>query len=239
MNSLLARPGELLSKHLLRVAELAERLADDLRLGLGEQARIAGALHDLGKGDAGAQERYASHVKALPSSWTRKRRTGAPGHEIVSFAVAYGILEKLGLPKGDIAVILLAILRHHQAMATLDERLSELDRRKWFKGKADLSALSSIVSSALGRQVSIESWPRNREELRKTAMQVWQRCCHDARGDLRVQLRAKLLTGVVIAADYHVASASGGSGRRSRFSVELERFFESLEKLKREVGSGG
>jgi CRISPR-associated endonuclease Cas3-HD len=226
VSRLLARAGEPLSDHLLGVAELAERLADDLRLGLGGQARIAGALHDLGKGDAGAQERYA-------------RGLGAPGHEIVSFAVAYGILEKLGLPKGDIAVILLAILRHHQAMATLDERLYELDRGKWFKGRADLSALSSIVSSALGRQVSIESWPRNREELRRTAMQVWQKCCHDARGDLRVQLRAKLLTGVLIAADYRVASASGGSGRRSRFSAELERFFESLEKLKRELGSGG
>ena len=226
MSRLLARSGEPLSDHLLRVAELAERLADDLRLGLGEQARIAGALHDLGKGDAGAQERYA-------------RGLGAPGHEIVSFAVAHGILERLGLPKEDAAATLLAILRHHQAMATLDERLYELDRSKWFKGKANLSALSSIVSSALGRQVSIESWPRNREELLRTAMQVWQKCCHDARGDLRVQLRAKLLTGVVIAADYHVASVSGGSGRRSRFSVELERFFESLEKLKREVGSWG
>jgi len=226
VSRLLARAGEPLSDHLLRVAELAERLADDLRLGLGEQAYIAGLLHDLGKGDAGAQERYAGGL-------------GAPGHEIVSFAVAYGILEKLGLPKGDIAVILLAILRHHQAMATLDERLSELDRGKWFKGKADLSALSSIVSSALGRQVSIESWPRNREELRRTAGQIWQKCCHDARGDLRIQLRARLLTGVLIAADYHVASASRDSGERSRFSVELERFFKSLEKLKRELGSGG
>jgi CRISPR-associated endonuclease Cas3-HD len=226
VSRLLARSGEPLSDHLLRVAELAERLADDLRLGLGEQARIAGSLHDLGKGDAGAQERYA-------------RGLGAPGHEIVSFAVAHGILERLGLPKEDVTAILLAILRHHQAMATLDERLYELDRSKWFKGKANLSALSSIVSSALGRQVSIESWSRNREELRRTAMQVWQKCCHDARGDLRVQLRAKLLTGVVIAADYHVASVSGGSGRWSRFSVELERFFESLEKLKREVGSWG
>jgi len=226
VSRLLARSGEPLSDHLLRVAELAERLADDLRLGLGEQARIAGSLHDLGKGDAGAQERYA-------------RGLGAPGHEIVSFAVAHGVLERLGLPKEDVTAILLAILGHHQAMATLDERLYELDRSKWFKGRANLSALSSIVSSALGRQVSIESWPRNRGELRRMAMQVWQKCCHDARGDLRVQLRAKLLTGVVIAADYHVASVSGGSGRRSRFSVELERFFESLEKLKREVGGGG
>ena len=226
MSRLLARSGEPLSDHLLRVAELAERLADDLGLGLGEQARIAGSLHDLGKGDAGAQERYA-------------RGLGAPGHEVVSFAVAHGVLERLGLPKEDVTAILLAILRHHQAMATLDERLYELDRSKWFKGKANLSALSSIVSSALGRQVSIESWPRNREELLRTAMQVWQKCCHDARGDIRIQLRAKLLTGVVIAADYHVASASGGLGRRSRFSAELERFFESLEKLKRELGSRG
>jgi len=226
VSRLLARSGEPLSDHLLRVAELAERLADDLGLGLGEQARIAGSLHDLGKGDAGAQERYA-------------RGLGAPGHEVVSFAVAHGVLERLGLPKEDVTAILLAILRHHQAMATLDERLYELDRSKWFKGKANLSALSSIVSSALGRQVSIESWPRNREELLRTAMQVWQKCCHDARGDIRIQLRAKLLTGVVIAADYHVASASGGLGRRSRFSAELERFFESLEKLKRELGSRG
>jgi CRISPR-associated endonuclease Cas3-HD len=226
VSRLLARSGEPLSDHLLRVAELAERLADDLRLGLGEQARIAGLLHDLGKGDSGAQEKYA-------------RGLGAPGHEIVSFAVAHGVLERLGLPKEDVTAILLAILRHHQAMATLDERLYELDRSKWFKGKANLSALSSIVSSALGRQVSIESWPRNREELLRTAMQVWQKCCHDARGDIRIQLRAKLLTGVLIVADYHVASASGGLGRRSRFSAELERFFESLEKLKRELGSRG
>jgi CRISPR-associated endonuclease Cas3-HD len=226
VSRLLARPGEPLSDHLLRVAELAERLANDLRLGLGRQAYIAGSLHDLGKGDAGAQERYA-------------RGLGAPGHEIVSFAVAHGILERLCLPKEDVAAILLAILRHHQAMATLDERLYELDRRKWFKGRADLSALSSIVSSALGRQVSIESWPRNLEELRRTAGQIWQKCCHDARGDLQIQLRARLLTGVLIVADYRVASASGSSGERSRFSAELERFFESLEKLKREVGGGG
>jgi CRISPR-associated endonuclease Cas3-HD len=226
VNSLLARPGESLLNHLLGVAELAERLADDLRLELGEQARIAGLLHDLGKGDSGAQEKYA-------------RGLGAPGHEIVSFAVAHGVLEKLGLPKEDVAAILLAILRHHQAMATLDERLNELNREKWFKGRADLSALSSIVSSALGRQVSIESWPRNLEELRRTAGQIWQKCCHDARGDLRIQLRARLLTGVLIAADYHVASASRGSGERSRFSAELERFFESLERLRRELGSWG
>ena len=226
MSHLLARPNEPLSDHLLRVAELAKRLADDLRLELGEQARIAGLLHDLGKGDAGAQERYAGG-------------SGAPGHEIVSFVVAHGVLEELGLPKEDVAVILLAILRHHQAMATPKERLNELNRRKWFRGKADLSALSSILSSALGRQVSIKNWPRNREELRRTAEQIWQEYCHDARGDLRMQLKARLLTGVLIAVDYHIASASEGSGRRSRFSVELERFFESLEKLRREVGGGG
>jgi CRISPR-associated endonuclease Cas3-HD len=226
VSRLLARSGEPLSYHLRRVAELAERLADDLRLGLARQAYIAGLLHDLGKGDAGAQERYA-------------RGLGAPGHEIVSFAVAHGVLEKLRLPKEDVAAILLAILRHHQAMATPSERLNELDRSRWFKGKADLSALSSIVSSALGCQVSIESWPRNREELRRTAGQIWQKCCHDARENLGIQLRARLLTGVLIVADYRVASESGVSEEQSRFSAELKRFSESLERLRRELGSGG
>jgi len=224
VSHLLARRGEPLSSHLLRVAELAERLAEDLRLGLGRQARIAGMLHDLGKGDAGAQERYA-------------RGLGAPGHEVVSFAVAYGILEKLSLPKEeDAAVILLAVLRHHQAMATPSERLNELAERRWFKGKASLSALSSIVSSALGCQFSIESWPRSFEELQRTVEQVWQKCCHSVRSDPGAQLKARLLTGVLIAADYHVASGSEGPSGKTLFSTELEHFFKSLEKMRRELG---
>jgi len=222
MSPLLARSREELRDHLLKVGELSARLAEDLRLGFGELARIAGLLHDLGKGDAGAQERYASG-------------RGAAGHEIVSFAVAREVLEALGLPKDDASLVLLAILKHHQAMTSPAERLDQLVKYGWFKGRADLEALSSIISLGLGQPIRITKWPRNTSELEQLVAITWEKYCRCLYADLGAQLRARLLTGILIAADYHVASKSEDPSGRNRLSAELEHFFESLKKLRREV----
>jgi len=156
-------------------------------------------------------------------------------HEIVSFVVAREVLEALGLPKGDASLVLLAMLGHHQAMASPAERLDQLVKHGWFRGRADLEALSSIISQGLGQPVRITKWPRNTSELDQLVAATWGEYCRRIYADLGAQLRARLLAGVLIAADYRVASKGEDPSGRTRLSAELERFFESLEELKREI----
>ncbi|MEM2824125.1 MAG: HD domain-containing protein, partial [Thermofilaceae archaeon] len=79
---MLARCGEPLRDHLLKVAQAAQLLSEELKLNLELEAYLSGMLHDVGKADAGAQRRIAEGCET-------ERELGSPGHEILSAVIAF------------------------------------------------------------------------------------------------------------------------------------------------------
>lgn len=219
---MLAWQGEELRAHLLGVAEVAGLLAERLKLGLEREARIAGLLHDLGKADAGAQERIAV-------------AKGAPGHEILSAVVGRELLQSLGLPHESQYAVTVAILRHHYAMRDLGEALKEL--ASWFKGDvADAEELASTLAEgfkAVGLNTTLTiAWPRSPEEL-EHRLRSMQSAFEKLYSRAAPSLQARLLAGLLTVADTYVASkARADPGAKSLYKAEVNQFLSNILKTR-------
>ncbi|MEM1908903.1 MAG: hypothetical protein QXT79_05985, partial [Thermofilaceae archaeon] len=187
-------------------------------------------FHDVGKADAGAQKRIAEGCKT-------GRELGSPGHEILSAVIAFEVLRGCGLQPEASFEVVGAVLRHHQAMRTIDEALSDV--RKWFRGKvADLAELEAVLNdglSALGLGSARFTWPTSIEDLEerlKSMQEVFEKLYSQP---ARV-LHARLLSGLVMVADTYVAGLSAAKrDEKSLYKREVERFVESLRREGRSV----
>jgi len=221
--TLLARKCEPLRNHLLGVARCAASLTSALRLELQREAALAGLLHDVGKADEGAQERIT-------------RDKGAPGHEVLSALIADRLLKRLKLSTAERFIIVIAILRHHQAIRTLENSLSRL---VWLRGLTQVNELAEILAIGLreaGLSVRMEevasvlgSWP-SRRELRGAIKGMWSGL-RERYGDPRTCLRARMLTGVLMVADTYVAG-SRTKAPRSRYRKEVREFVSCVLGLR-------
>jgi CRISPR-associated endonuclease Cas3-HD len=221
INELLAWHNESLRNHLLNVAENSKKLASVLKLNMEKQAFLAGFLHDIGKADDGAQNRL-------------RRFVGVGGHEILSYVVAYNLLKEI-IDAENRFIVLMAILRHHQAMADFNERFEQM--MQWFSGRVSaLKELELIISEGfirLNYKLSTGQllWPK--KENIKNMLHDAQRDIHSFVKDdemmLKVSLRARILAAVVMMADTYVASKRGNKG--GRYREEVIHFFKIYDKL--------
>ncbi|RSN72536.1 MAG: CRISPR-associated endonuclease Cas3'' [Thermoproteota archaeon] len=220
MNKLLAWCNEPLRDHLLGVAENSRKLASALKLNMEKQAFLAGLLHDIGKADDGAQNRLKGCI-------------GAGGHEIVSYIVAYNLLKELISPE-DRYIILIAILRHHQAMARLSERLEQA--KQWFSGHVPAQELESIINEGfaqLGYKLPAGQllWPK--KGYLEVMIHEVQKDIHSFIEDsdilLRASLRARMLSAIVMASDTYVAMIRGGE--TGLYGEEIKYLFKIYTQL--------
>jgi len=236
---MLARCGEPLRDHLLKVAQAAQLLSEELKLNLELEAYLSGMLHDVGKADAGAQRRIAEGCET-------ERELGSPGHEILSAVIAFEVLTGCGLQPEATFEVVGAILRHHQAMRTVDEALNTV--RKWFRGRiADPTELEAVLNgglSAVGLSGARFAWPTSIEDLEKRLAEMQGEFERFYGQPARV-LRARLLSGLVMVADTYVAGLSAAEkDEKSLYKREVERFVESLRggrwgaRGSREPGAG-
>ncbi|MEM4680075.1 MAG: CRISPR-associated endonuclease Cas3'' [Thermofilaceae archaeon] len=227
---MLARCGEPLRDHLLNVAQTAKLLSEKLKLNLELEAYLSGLLHDVGKADAGAQRRIAEGCET-------ERELGSPGHEILSAVIAFEVLRGCGLQPEAIFEVIGAILRHHQAMRTVDEALDTV--RKWFGGRvaepAELEAVLNDGLSAVGLGGARFTWPTSIKILEERLAGM-QREFEKFYGQPTRVLRARLLSGLVMVADTYVAGLSAAKrDKKSLYKREVERFVESLRREGRSV----
>ena len=181
---LLARQGEGLEEHSVQVAEICKSLARGLGIREEREAYLAGLLHDLGKAVPEAQERI-------------RGGRGTPGHELISALVARQVLEALNFERGE--RVILPILRHHQAIEKLEDRLRRLG--EWYRG-GQLPKLQ-FLDSALGVKVSDNLEVPPREKLHEQIRALSRRYIGTQFKDW---VRARVLTGILMAADTYVAS---------------------------------
>jgi len=224
---MLAWCDEELSDHLRRVAHLAKRVAATLRLGQEdeEDAHLSGLLHDIGKADAGAQERLNKCI-------------GAPGHELLSALMANRLLQQK-LSRERRFKVAIAVLRHHQAMRSAEESLKDV--RGWFRGAVrNPEELHEMLFEHFPdlELKDIESiWPSDLRKL-ESLVKDMQEEFKDLYANMTHTLRARLLSGVLMVADTYVAKTGrkGREGEMSRFGMEVTTFIESF--LDQELNSG-
>ena len=219
--TLISWKGEELLDHSLEVARVARALVESLKLWHGDCIALAGVLHDVGKADEGAQERLEAEK-------------GVAGHEAVSFAVSYRVLEAVGIRGEERFLVLVPILRHHQAMNPVGERL--VYARDWYRGRANLEELADVIARGLASiglsadrgdiLEALRSWPRSVGELETTVRRV-QEELSDYYADAKLSLRARVLAGALMAADTYAARRRPRR-RETLYSREVKRFIESI-----------
>ncbi len=236
MNTLLASREEELRSHLKNVAFECERLARRLWPGrFNREPYLAGLLHDIGKGLSFFQPML-------------KERGVAPCHEVFSFIIANPLLEKLTRSKEEKAVVVYAIVMHHQGMSSFRERAVEgvLNLRKQLKrvgwrSSSECELLSLLLEVFEGEldRLEVEGCFEGIVELvygllrnptvggRGLMRQVGEveRLLFDRVGLL---CRARVLSGLVMVADTFVASRSRGGGVPTLYRGELCRLYSCL-----------
>ncbi|MEM1520746.1 MAG: CRISPR-associated endonuclease Cas3'' [Sulfolobales archaeon] len=204
--------------HSVRVAGCLKRIVRALKLGLEDEAQAAGLLHDIGKADSGAQE-------------SLRGGRGVEGHEIISAVVANEVLKTLGLYSQKRFIIVVAIMRHHQAMRHIDEAIRGISG--WFRGSLEdcgLKAIREIVnelsyeSVAMG-QINI-SWPKNKDDLRNRTIEL-QEEFKNHYVEPGLYLKARALSGALMMTDTYIASLSRG-GKPSSYGKEVNLFLRKL-----------
>ncbi|RLF07335.1 MAG: CRISPR-associated endonuclease Cas3'' [Thermoprotei archaeon] len=253
--NLLAAFNEGLREHSLDVARYCSKLVEALRLErkheesvfkirLRECAYLAGLFHDTGKALPSAQKRIARHQ-------------GTPGHEVLSAIIAGRLLPLIGLSEQEIGLIVVSIVRHHQAIASLRERLNKLTqwvgegrgtpRHSHQTVSSDWEkALAIIICEGLHElnvkelnEAEIADVLRSllsKQELSKRRLRELLRRHYAYYDDLISQpqnrtlwFTARCLSGLLMLVDSYIASIHRSNKRHSTYLIEAQRLITQYD----------